>query len=227
MSKTQVLDKGYIELVDLMGNDFRVLEAARVSTGASASKGPDKDKKLIDYLMANDHHTPFEKIVLEFHVKCPIFVARQWFRHRIGSFNEVSGRYKEIPWETYKPDKWRYQSDTDKQGSDGFVDPVTSGSVDYMLQQSYAMAQRAYETLLEQGISRELARLVMPVGIYTEFFWTVNFRSLMNFLKLRMDSHAQFEIRQYANSIYTLADDSDKMPWTLSAFRKHFLDKEK
>jgi len=224
MNKTQVLDVGSIELVDIMGNDFRVLEAARVSTGSKASKGPEKDKKLIHYLMANEHHTPFEKIVFEFHVKCPIFVARQWFRHRIGSFNEVSGRYKEIPWEAYRPEKWRYQSEDNKQGSSGFVDPVTSGSVNYMLEQSYSVAKRAYDTLLEQGIAKELARLVMPVGIYTEFFWTVNFRSLMNFLKLRMDKHAQFEIRQYANAIYTLLEENDHLPWSLDAFKTNYLD---
>jgi thymidylate synthase (FAD) len=224
MQSAQVLDKGSICMVDIMGNDFRVLEAARISTGSKAIKGKEKDVELINYLMENEHHTPFEKIVFEFHIKCPIFVARQWFRHRIGSFNEVSGRYKEIPWEVYKPNKWRYQSSKNKQGSEGFIeDPVTSSNAEDLLNNSYEVAQQAYEELLRQGISRELARLVMPVGIYTEFFWTVNFRSLMNFLKLRMDSHAQLEIRQYANTIYDLLEISGGLPWTLEAFRKHIL----
>jgi thymidylate synthase (FAD) len=221
--RNSVLDHGFVELVDQLGNDYRVLEAARVSTGAPASKGPEKDEKLIRYLMRNEHHTPFEKIVFEFHVKCPIFVARQWFRHRIGSFNEVSGRYKKLDWETYLPNKWRLQDPVNHQSSSEFVDPMETGSTEYMVQQAYAMAQRAYETLIDQGISRELARIVMPVGIYTEFFWTVNFRSLMNFLKLRMDEHAQYEIRQYANTIYEVLERQNTIPWSLRAFVEYTL----
>lgn len=209
--------KGFVKLVDVVGDDYRVLEAARVSTGSESRKGDEKDKKLIQYLMKNEHHTPFEKIVFEFYVKCPIFVARQWFRHRMGSFNEASARYKEFVWETYQPRQWRLQDAKNKQGSEGVLDESDSTKVQYMVNQAYDIAHRAYQEMLEKGVARELARIVMPVGIYTEFFWTVNFRSLMNFLKLRTDSHAQYEIRQFANEILELIRLDGRIPWTLSA----------
>ncbi len=205
---------GFVNLVDMMGDDFRVLEAARVSTGSEARKGDEKDRKLLRYLMKNEHHTPFEKIVFEFHIKCPIFVARQWFRHRIGSYNEKSARYKEFVWETYMPNEWRIQDAENKQGS---LIGAKDAKIDYMVAQAYDAAKRAYEEMLHLGVARELARIVMPVGIYTEFFWTVNFRALLNFLKLRTDSHAQYEIRQYANEILRVIKATDKIPWTLEA----------
>lgn len=223
--KKHVLDDiGFVEVIDIMGGDARVLEAARVSTGAAATKGPEKDEKLINYLMKNEHHTPFEKIVVELHIKCPIFVARQWFRHRIGSFNEASARYKKFEWETYRPSEWRIQDTKNKQSSKDNLDDSEKVKVDYMVNQAYDIAYRAYTEMLEKGVARELARVVMPVGLYTEFFWTVNFRALMNFLKLRMDPHAQFEIQQYANTIYEAVEESEKLPWTLESFRKNVLE---
>ena len=208
---------GFVQLVDMMGGDFRVLEAARVSTGSESRKGDEKDEKLIRYLMKNEHHTPFEKIVFEFHVKCPIFVARQWFRHRIGSFNEASARYKEFEWETYQPKEWRLQDTKNKQGSTGILDESDTMKVQYMVNQAYDIAHRAYLEMIDKGVAREVARIVMPVGIYTEFFWTVNFRSLLNFLKLRTDAHAQYEIRQYANEILHILEMDGRIPWSLGA----------
>lgn len=217
MSETFDFFHGFVKLVDMMGDDYRVLEAARVSTGSEARKGEDKDRKLIRYLMANEHHTPFEKITFEFHVKCPIFVARQWFRHRIGSYNEASARYKEFVWETFMPNEWRLQDDKNKQGSKSALVAAESAKASYMVAQAYDSAKRAYEEMLRLGVARELARIVMPVGIYTEFFWTVNFRALLNFLKLRTDSHAQYEIRQYANEILRVINETNKIPWTIEA----------
>lgn len=223
MEKFVIDDIGFVKLVDSMGDDYRVLEAARTSTGSEAIKGPEKDQKLINYLMKNEHHTPFEKLTFEFHVKCPIFVARQWFRHRIGSFNEASARYKEFEWETYQPKEWRLQDTKNKQGSSEAIDPADGVKVQYMVNQAYEIAHRAYNELIDKGVAREIARIVMPVSMYTEFFWTVNFRSLMNFLKLRMDHHAQLEIRSYANAIYEIIEEEGKAPWSLEAFKQYIL----
>lgn len=222
----KVLDLGFLELVDMMGDDHRVLDAARVSTGAS-SKGLEKDELLIDYLMENEHITPFEKIVFEFHVKCPIFVARQWFRHRIGSFNEASARYKEFEFETYVPDVFRKQSKINTQGSNDKRFTIEEETdIKEQLERFYQESRNVYENLLAYGVARELARLVLPMGQYTEFYWTVNFRSLMNFIKLRTDSHAQWEIQQYANTIFQLIEEINKIPLSLNAFKKFILLKE-
>ncbi len=214
----KVLDKGFVELVSVMGDDLTVVRAARVSTG-SGTKGPEKDKKLIDYLMRHGHETPFEHVVFTFHVKCPIFVARQWFRHRIASYNEKSGRYSKMEYEFYVPERMRIQHPKDRQMSvpnDGSVDEERAKKI---IEEVYEKAFKAYEELLEMGVARELARIVLPLSLYTEFYWTVNMRSLMNFLSLRADSHAQWEIQQYALAI---ADYFKKCcPWSYESFLKH------
>ena len=205
----------------MMGSDQRVLRAARVSTGA-LSKGEEQDKRLIFYLMKHKHHTPFEKIVLEFHIRCPIFVARQWFRHRIGSFNEESGRYKELKTDFYIPNSWRIQSKRNKQSSEEkltFTDEETK-ELSSKLNDFYLEVSKIYQFFLKKGIAREQARTVLPLGVYTEFYWTVNFRSLMNFIVLRDDLAAQFEIREYARAIQTLVKSTNKIPWTWEAFEK-------
>jgi thymidylate synthase (FAD) len=213
----KVLDKGFVKLVDFMGGDQRAVESARVTFG-SASKGEEKDKKLVDYLMVHGHHTPFEHSVFQFHVKLPIFVARQWMRHRIASYNEISARYTEVLEEFYVPAGFRVQDKINRQGS------AKTGALDNdrllavyrkSLDDSYA----AYRALLEAGVAREMARMVLPVAQYTQFHWTVNARSLMNFLSLRMDSHAQLEIQEYANAIAGMF--KARMPWTWEAFNKH------
>ena len=196
----KVLDKGFVDLVNVMGNDETVVRSARVSTG-SGSKGPEKDKRLINYLMHHRHGTPFEHVVFTFHIKCPIFVARQWFRHRIASYNEKSGRYSKISYEFYLPEKIRIPHPTDKQMSipnDGSVDEEEALKI---FEEVFESTYSAYQKLLDMGVARELARIVLPLSHYTEFYWTVNMRSLMNFLSLRADSHAQWEIQQYALAI--------------------------
>ena len=190
--KIDVLDKGFVRLIDFMGGDDRAVQAARVSFGA-VSKGPEQDKRLIKYLMEHAHHTPFEHCYFQFHICCPIYVARQWMRHRWGSYNEVSARYTEVKDEFYIPASFRGQDTKNKQGS------VDSASLD----------QTALRKIYEDSIE-------LPVCQYTQFYWSVNARSLFNFLCLRTDKHAQYEIRVYADVIAKIVQE--KMPWAWEAF---------
>ncbi|MBI4424960.1 MAG: FAD-dependent thymidylate synthase [Elusimicrobia bacterium] len=212
-----VLDKGFVRLVDLMGGDMGVVASARVSYG-SGSKGEEKDRKLIRYLLQHDHMTPFEHAVFQFHVSCPLFVMRQWIRHRMASYNETSARYTEIKDEFYVPEEWRAPDVKNKQSS------APSPQLDHerctrVLRESYGKAYAAYQELLKAGAARELARLVLPTSMYTQFYWTVNARSLMHFIGLRADANAQWEIQRYAEA---LADFFQrKMPWTYDAFLLH------
>lgn len=204
----QILDKGDVSLVNSMASDLSVVAAARVSNGvtlADASKGSDADQKLINYLMKHRHGTPFEHTAFTFHVKCPLFVAREWQRHRIGSFNEVSGRYTEFEPEFYLPKNFRIPGKTNKQGSEfppptdiiEAWDELNSLDVQFITNKSYEV----YKLLLVAGVAKEMARIVLPLNLYTQFYWTINARSLMNFLSLRTAEDAQWEIRQYANAI--------------------------
>jgi len=206
--KITVLDKGFVELVDVMGNDLSAVRAARVSYDMDVLD-EERDKKLIEFLLKNGHETPFEHIVFSFHVKCPIFVARQWFRHRIASYNELSGRYSKLSYEFYLPDPARLRKGADIDGRAALekIEEVTRS------------AFQTYLELLKMGIPREVARIVLPLNLYTRFYWTVNARSLMNFLNLRADSHAQWEIQQYALAIAKIF--KEKCPWTFEAFLKY------
>ena len=211
-----ILDKGFVKLVDFMGGDDRAVDSARVSFG-SKSKGEEQDKRLIEYLLKHQHHTPFEHCVFQFHIKCPIFVARQWMRHRWGSFNEISARYSQVKEEFYIPEKFRVQDKLNKQGS------VNGNSFDNekLLTEysaSITASYKTYKSLLSGGVAREMARMALPVAQYTQFYWTANARSLLNFLSLRMDAHAQLEIREYADAMAEIF--RQKMPWTWNAFKK-------
>ena len=212
----EVLSGSKVTLVDHMGDDYRVLEAARVSTGAEARKGDDKDRKLIQFLWKQEHGTPFEQVVFTFKVKTPIFVARQIFRHRISSFNEMSGRYRELPTVFFMPDEFRAQNkEGNKQGS--VIDPsINQDMAASLVIASYDEAEQTYKSLLAMGVANELARIVLPVGIYTEFYWTINFRSLANFLHLRLDPHAQPEIQDVALQIEEIV--KPLIPWIYEAF---------
>ena len=217
MSEKTILDKGFIRLVDNMGNDMSVIKAARVSYG-NESKGEEADKKLIHYLMNNKHETPFEHITFTFHVKCPMYIARQWFRHRIGSFNEISGRYTEMEESYYHPRSMRKNTEKNKQSSgkgDWYEDEFLNMCDTY--DDAILSAHAAYNKLLEFGLCREQARGVLPMAIYTEFYWSVNARSLFNFIELRTAKGAQWEIQQYGIAIFNLVKDI--APWTFEAFR--------
>lgn len=216
----RVLDHGFVDLLNVDGDDYTVLEAARVSTGAQARKGDEKDRKLIRYLMKNHHHSPFEMIDFKFHIKLPIFVMRQLVRHRVSSLNEMSGRYRELPTTFYVPSEWRKQDTKNKQGSAESFSNLDSDMFLHKLFEAYSMIEETYSFFLEQGVARELARIVLPVSTYTEIYWKINFRSLMNFLHLRLDEHAQWEIRQYAQAIDKLLSEHDAIKWAYEAFKE-------
>jgi len=210
----KVLDKGFVRLIDFMGGDETVVLAARVSTGKGL-KGEEQDRKLINYLMKHRHETPFEHSVFQFHISCPLFVARQWFRHRVASYNERSGRYVEYEDEFYLPDRLRLQAKSNKQASE-FGEIPNERELIQMIQETYDLVYERYKKLLAAGVARELARAILPLSLYTQFYWTINARSLMNFINLRADAGAQWEIRQYAEAIAKIF--KAKMPWTWEAF---------
>ncbi|MFZ5954536.1 MAG: FAD-dependent thymidylate synthase [Candidatus Dependentiae bacterium] len=191
-----------VQLVRISGSDVDIVNAARVSYGKFVTEMTERDAKLIAFLMAHEHTSPFEHNQLSFRIKCPLFVARQWMRHRMNSYNEISYRYVKSALEFYIPSHWRFQDTTNKQKTVGaFEDPV--------LKQEYIKAletsAKTYEYLLEQGVGRELARAVLPLCTYTEFIFTCNLHSLMHFLKLRLHAGAQKEIQEYARAMLTLA----------------------
>lgn len=198
----KVLDKGFIRLVDYLGSDERIVQAARVSYG----KGTDsvsKDEALIDYLMRQQHTSPFEQVVLTFHLKMPIFVARQWVRHRMGRMNELSGRFSVMQEEFYVPAK----EDIDPQKKDRLeralepVEPAEAAKIQADLKKGQKKAYESYKDLIEKGLAREIARINLPLSLYTEFYWQMDLNNLFRFLKLRLDPHAQLEMRKYAEII--------------------------
>jgi thymidylate synthase (FAD) len=191
-----------IELVRISGSDLDVVNAARVSYGKVSSQVSDRDKKLISFLMEHNHTSPFEHNQLSFRVKAPIFVARQWMRHRMNSYNEISYRYVKSSLEFYVPPKWRSQDLKNKQASIGSFD---NQEFTQKFKDAITQSVQAYEYLLENGIGREIARSVLPLCTYTEFIFTCNLHSLMHFLKLRLHAGAQYEIRMYAQTMLKLA----------------------
>jgi thymidylate synthase (FAD) len=217
----RVLDKGFVRLVDFMGGDLAVVQGARVSFGQE-SKGDERDRKLINYLMKHEHGTPFEMAVFKFHIKAPIFVARQWFRHRIGSYNEISYRYVEVKDEFYVPKELRAQDAKNKQASfSGLFSPEQNEKGRSLIEQAQASAYERYGNLLAMGVAREIARIVLPVSLYTQFYVSYNARSLMNFVRLRTGQGAQYEIAQYAQAISQIF--KERMPWTYAAFEQFVL----
>ena len=220
LNEIKVLDKGFVIFKGCMDGDMGVVDAARVSYKSEA-KTEDENRKLIAYLLKHNHGTPLEHAVFKFHVKSPLFVARQWFRHRMASYNETSFRYREAPEEFYIPEKWRTQDVKNKQGSI-VLDDSEYSSFSESLVDHCKMAKNAYDAMLRAGVAREQARMVLPVNLYTEFYWTVNARSLMNFVGLRSDNHAQWEMRQYSHALATFF--RREMPWTFGAFFNQLFD---
>lgn len=208
----KVLDHGFVRLVDYMGSDQRIVDAARVSYQAGTKK-INSDRGLIRYLLRHKHTTPLEKVRFEFHIKLPIFVMRQLIRHRMASVNEESARYSVLSDEFYIPQHLRGQAVTNKQGSsDQIIEKINTHlrwdgapgaplDVATFLGEVCQGAYKHYKEMLDQGVARELARMVLPVNIYTQFYWTIDLHNLMHFLKLRLDSHAQLEIQEFAKPI--------------------------
>ena len=216
-----VLDHGFVRLDGAMADDLSVVNGARVSFARRKEAVDEADEGLIRFLMRDRHGTPFEHNAFRFHVRAPIFVAREWFRHRVGSFNEFSMRYARATDDFYLPDRDDVRTQVGKPGSYSFepVDPDLAEATRDELRAVYEAAYAAYERLVEQGVARELARAALPVGAYTEFYWTVNARSLMNFLSLRAHETAQREIRLYADACERFF--AEKMPVTHAAFREN------
>lgn len=203
----KILDKGFIEVVDKMGTDLTVANSARVSFGKRKEKFDDNDRKLIKFLAKNKHWSPFRHLMVQFHVKAPEFVMRQWYKHVVGiettsssavkdhAWNEISGRYVPVN-DFYVPDNWRKQSENNKQASEGSVEDqeaagqIFNGAMKNILE--------AYKNLLGLGVAKEQARMILPLNQYTEVYWTASFQAIMNFIDLRDEDTAQWEIRQYA-----------------------------
>jgi thymidylate synthase (FAD) len=213
-----VLDHGFVRLDDAMADDLSVVNGARVSFARHKTEMDDSDAGLIRFLMRERHGTPFEHNSFRFHIRAPIFVAREWFRHRVGSFNEFSMRYAKATEDFYIPEPNDVRSQVGKPGAYSFepVEPGIAETTREEMRAVYEAAFSAYERLVELGVARELARSVLPVGAYTEFFWTVNARALMNFLSLRNSETAQREIRRYAEAAEQFL--AEKMPVTYAAF---------
>jgi thymidylate synthase (FAD) len=205
-----------VALIDSMASDLHVVNAARVSFAKRVTAMSDAEAGLIRYLMKHRHGTPFEHGAFMFRVTCPIFVAREWFRHRIGSFNEQSGRYSELEMDFFLPEHARTQ--VGKPGAYSFEEmgAEQTARAHEIMSTAYTAAAEAYQSLLELGVAKELSSRVLPTATKTQFIWTVNPRSLMNFISLRNAPQAQFEIRQYAQDIE--AHFRDLMPETHAAF---------
>lgn len=198
----KVLDDGFVRVVDYMGSDESIVQAARVSYGKGTKK-VNEDRGLIRYLLRHSHTTPFEMCEIKLHLRVPMDCWRQWIRHRMANINEYSTRYSIAVDATQKtpPGEWRQQSSDNKQGSEGFMDLPLGMQLSQQEQELQDHARRVYNERVEKGIAREQARKDLPLSTYTEAYWKIDLHNLLHFLVLRMDHHAQFEIRSYANVI--------------------------
>lgn len=221
--RVAVLDKGWIELQDLMGSDLAIVNAARTSF-LGESKGSDRDKKLLFYLLKHHHTTPFEMVEFKFRVRAPLVTWWQWARHRTWSYNAQSGRY--TPFEEndfYVPDVWRLQADDNKQASEGELSGPDGEALTQELVEHYARGYQLYEKALQKGVAREMARLFLPgFSVYYTWIGKVDAHNLMRFMRLRMAEDAQYEIRVYARAIYDHFF-KEALPWTAEAFEKYIL----
>jgi len=215
----KVLDKGFVELQGVFGDELTVVNCARVSFGRQKTEMGDDDVRLVNYLLRNRHYSPFRHVMFRFHVKAPEFVMRQWYKHVIGAewsagsfapfhaWNEISGRYVRLE-DVYLPSQWRLQSASSKQGSGDPIEDATA--IDTRYRETIATIMDAYRSMLEEGVAREMARMILPMSIYTEAIWTCSFQAVMNFLELRLEAHSQWEIREYAGAVRDLV--AEKFP---------------
>lgn len=201
-----VLDngQGWIALIDRMGEEIKAVNAARVSFGKLKTSFDKKDETLLKFLIDEEHFAPMEHITMTFLVHCPIFVRGQWHRHRTFSYNEISRRYTEVDMELYTPEKYRIQSENNKQASIDGSYIENNEEVCQIMKKANEDALKTYEELLKLGVCREQARAILPQNMMTTFYCTGNMRNVLHFLSLRMDSHAQWEIRQYANAMHDI-----------------------
>lgn len=218
-----VLDKGFVRLVDYLGGDARIVQSARVSYG-EGTKTVREDRGLIHYLMRHQHTSPFEQVILTFHAKMPIFVARQWIRHRTARLNEISGRYSVMKDEFYlpAPEQVRRQSATNRQGRDETpMDAAYAEKVVEALRREQESIYGNYTEMIEADVARELARINLPLSLYTEWYWQIDLHNLFHFLALRMEAHAQYEIRAFAEAMAKCA--KAVAPLAYEAFEEYVL----
>ena len=230
-SSKQVLKNGFVKLIDCMPRqipldsrklmcDSAIVQAARVSYGQGL-KNYETDSKLINYLFKHKHTSPFEMVKFKFHVKAPIFVARQWFRHRMGNYNEISGRYSELKEEIYFPYKVSSQSKINKQLSSD--DDISKNEKVQNLMNNTEIYNKIqfnnYKELMNAGVSRETARINLPLSLFTEFYFSIDLHNLLNFIKLRNSKNAQYEIKEYASTIQDIIEPL--CPITMKAFNDH------
>ncbi len=213
IKRMEVLVQGHSDLIDYMGSEARIVNAARVSFGKRIDEMKPlkkKDVKLLKYLWDHRHTTPFEMVEFTFRVKVPLFVRAQWHRHRTWNYNELSGRYAEFIMENmgyYIPVVWRKQDDKNKQGSEGEFTPAQNKMLSDRLQRLVDFCDEEYRFFLEEGVAREMARICLPQNMFTEYYAKVDLHNLLHFLRLRLDPHAQWEIREYAKALLELISD--------------------
>ena len=213
--KSQVLDKGFIEVVDSLGNDLTVVNSARVSFGKRKTKWDKSDERLVRYLAKYKHYSPFRHLQVQFHIKAPEFVMRQWYKHVVGiettsnssakdhAWNEISGRYVPVE-DFYYPSVWRKQSDDNKQASEGVLDDLQQKRMDMVFNEYMRQVEMAYDRMIDAGMAKEQARIILPLNQYTEVYWTASFQAIMNFIELRNEKTSQIEIQEYAKLLLDL-----------------------
>ena len=219
MLKSKVLDKGFIEVVDSLGNDLTVVNSARVSFGKRKTVWNASDRRLVKYLAKHKHYSPFRHLQVQFHIKAPEFVMRQWYKHVVGiettsnsstkdhAWNEISGRYVEVE-DYYIPNVWRKQSEDNKQASEGILSEIENERAIHAYDVALTTTKNMYERLVTHyGIAKEQARIILPLSQYTEVYWTASFQAIMNFIELRDEKTAQWEIQEYAKKLKILMLD--------------------
>lgn len=223
IAEIKCLDKGFVRLVDVMGDDNSIVQAARVSYG-KGTKTVNEDRGLIRYLLRHRHTTPFEMVEFKFHIKLPIFIARQWIRHRTANVNEYSGRYSEMKDEFYLPDisQIRHQSTLNKQGrSEEKIEPKVADDIVSSMDRIQSDLYSEYKGLLDKNLAREIARINLPLSNYTEWYWKIDLHNLFHFIKLRIDPHAQYEIQVYGEAMADIVKQYVPLAW--QAFEDYHL----
>ena len=218
--KTKVLDKGFIEVIDSLGNDLTVVNSARVSFGKRKSTWSASDRRLCKYLAKHKHYSPFRHLQVQFHVKAPEFVMRQWYKHVVGiettsngstkdhAWNEISGRYVPVE-EFYIPEIWRKQSEDNKQASEGVLESENNSRAKHYYDNALSTTVSMYNRLINDlGVAKEQARVILPLSQYTEVYWTASFQAIMNFIELRNEKTSQIEIQEYAKAMLKITHDT-------------------
>jgi len=216
--KKQVLNKGFVEVIDSLGTDLTVVNSARVSFGKRKETYDKSDRALVRYLAKHKHFSPFRHMVVQFHLKAPEFVMRQWYKHVVGiettssyptkdhAWNEISGRYTPVS-DYYIPEIWRKQSQDNKQASEGELDKLQQKRMSHLYERYLFEVERVYDTMVDAGMAKEQARVVLPLSQYTEVYWTASFQAIMNFIELRDETTAQWEIQEYAKCLKEMMYD--------------------